>query len=312
MNEILRFTFTLLVFITGMSAYGQEVNQKKDIRNTAKSNQVVPKLPTENISAPGSISGLKTEYPLTKSSGAPDSERQKPHLAGNPGLDSTKLGVYPLAKPTPAKIPFNDDYKTSGNIITWKGGALTGFSSHENLPALFMRQNAGFGLTQSFGNLTLSANAGADRYHFDDRGTHLMFNYGAQMRYAFNGGTSLTLFGNYSTNRNFYSMAAMPYMGSTGYGGYVTFMGESIGVDLGVRREYNVFSRQWRTVPIVTPKVRFSRSVMFELPVGDLIGEMLDNAVHKNSPRTGPMIAPPDIQMPGQIPFAPPEVPRGH
>lgn len=294
-----------------LSTYGQEVKPGTEIRKPTADTLGLPVrteiTPVQGAFAPRFVPEIALPHELAQ----PVAQPVNPRFFHRPEVDSTMLHTLPASLRTPVHTPFSDDYHLGGNILTWQGGAFTGSSLHETLPALYMRQNAEFGLTQSFGNFTLTATAGADRYHIIRGGTKLMFNYGGQIRYDFNENTSLTVFGNYSTNRSFYSMAAMPYMGTKNFGGYLTYMGETLGVDLGVKREYDVFSGRWRTVPIVTPMVKFGSSMTFALPVGEILGEILDNAVHKNATRTGPMIAPPNLQMPGPIPFGSPEIPRG-
>ena len=133
---------------------------------------------------------------------------------------------------------------------------------------------------------------------------------GAVAQYRFNDQWSATVFGRYSSNHGFYSMAAFPYMGTSGYGGFVTFMGETVGMDLGVERYYDTFARRWVTSPIITPKVRFSEKFTLELPVGPLVKEMIDNAVFNRKERSGPMIMPEGLPSVGEIPFGTPEMPK--
>lgn len=311
MNRTVRLLCATLVAAACLSTYGQEIRQKTDIRKPTADTLGLPIQPVVTPVQGGFAPRLVPEISLPSELEQPGTNTVNPHFFHQPKVDSTMLHTLPAANQVPVHTPFSDDYRLGGNILTWQGGAFTGSSFHETLPALYMQQNAEFGLTQRFGNFTLTATAGADRYHILGSGTKLMFNYGGQMRYNFNENTSVTVFGNYSTNRRFYSMAAMPYMGTKNFGGYLTYMGERLGVDLGVKREYDVFSGRWRTVPIVTPMVKFGRSMTFALPVGELLGEILDNAMHKNATRTGPMIAPPNLQMPGPIPFGSPEIPRG-
>ena len=85
-------------------------------------------------------------------------------------------------------------------------------------------------------------------------------------------------------------MAAMPYMGSSAYGGYVSYMGETLGIDLGVERVYDPYLRRWTTVPIVTPAINFGRGVVVRLPVGWLVKDVLDRAVFGKQPPRNPTI----------------------
>lgn len=220
--------------------------------------------------------------------------------------------------------PYSSDYRTGGVITSWRGGAMFGSGAHVSMPGLMSVQNATLGVTQTFGNLIMTATVSADRSSLWStgpgmgrggggmrtltRGTY--YTFGGAMTYRFNDNISATVFGRYSTNRSFYSMGAMPYLGTSGYGGFLTFMGETVGMDLGVERYYDTFAQRWVTSPIVTPKIRFSEKFVLELPVGPLVKDLIDNAVHNNKRRSGPMIMPEGLPSVAPIPFGPPEMPR--
>lgn len=249
-------------------------------------------------------------------------ERRVPEVPMSVSAMST---VVPAAGGMPVtRYPYAADYRWGGMIAAWQGGALFGSGSHMSMPGLMSVQNATLGVTQTFGNLTVTAAASADRAGVWragampygaaagmgtlNRGTY--YTFGGAMTYRFSDNISATVFGRYSTNRSFYSMAALPYMGTSGYGGFLTFMGETFGMDVGVERYYDTFSRRWITSPIVTPKIRFSEKFTLELPVGPLVKDLIDNAVHNRKHRGGPMIMPQGLPSVGEIPFGTPETPR--
>lgn len=242
-----------------------------------------------------------------------------------PAAVSRVSSVVPAGGGMPfTHYPYASDYRRGGVIAAWQGGALFGSGSHTSMPGLMSVQNATLGVTQTFGNLTVTATASADRagvwragampygaaagMSTLRRGTY--YTFGGAMTYRFNDNISATVFGRYSTNRSFYSMAALPYMGTSGYGGFLTFMGETLGMDVGVERYYDAFSGRWVTSPIVTPKIRFSEKFTLELPVGPLVKDLIDNAVHNRKNRGGPMIMPQGLPSVGDIPFGTPEIPR--
>lgn len=205
--------------------------------------------------------------------------------------------------------PYAFDFNTGGVLASWNGGAVVGSSFRTTMPALMSLQNASVGVVQNVGNLMLTGNVSADRYLLW-RGTRTAYSLSGAATYRFNDQWSATVFGRYSSNHGFYSMAAFPYMGTSGYGGFVTFMGETVGMDLGVERYYDTFARRWVTSPIITPKVRFSEKFTLELPVGPLVKEMIDNAVFNRKERSGPMIMPEGLPSVGEIPFGTPEMPK--
>ena len=219
-------------------------------------------------------------------------------------------GVVPASGGMPFdRNPYVFDFNTSGVLTSWKGGAVVGSGFRATMPGLMSRHNASVGVVQDVGRFTFTGGVSADRYLLW-RGTRTAYSVSGSVNYRFNDNVSATVFGRYSTNNSFYSMAAMPYMGTSGYGGYVTFMGETVGMDLGVERYYDPYARQWVTSPIITPKIKFGDKFTLDLPVGWLVKEALDNAFNKNKRRSGTMIMPEALPMPGQIPFAPPEMPK--
>lgn len=214
----------------------------------------------------------------------------------------------PYIKPLPHD-PYAYDFDGSGPVLSWKNGMLIGTGYRNTMPGLLSRHNASVTAVQEVGKLTLAGSVSADRYMLW-HGTAATFGLSGSMTWHFSENVSATLFGSYYTNSSFYSMAAMPYFGSTGYGGYLTFMGERGGIDLGVERHYDSFARRWVTSPIVTPKIKFSDKFTLDLPVGWLVKEVLDEKVFKSNRNASPMIMPEIGPMPGQIPFGTPEMPK--
>ena len=218
--------------------------------------------------------------------------------------------IAPASAGTPfMHNPYAFDFARGGVLTQWNNGAVVGSSFRTTMPTLMSLQNASVGVVQNVGNLTLTGNVSADRYLLW-RGTRTAYNLSGAATYRFNDQWSATVFGRYSSNHGFYSMAAFPYMGTSGYGGFVTFMGETVGMDLGVERYYDTFARRWVTSPIITPKVRFSEKFTLELPIGPLVKEMIDNAVFNRKERSGPMIMPEGLPSVGEIPFGTPEMPK--
>ena len=228
-----------------------------------------------------------------------------------PTADYRNMGrIAPASAGTPfMHNPYAFDFARGGVLTQWNNGAVVGSSFRTTMPALMSLQNASVGVVQNAGSLTLTAGVSADRYLLW-RGTRTAYSLSGAATYRFNDQWSATVFGRYSSNHGFYSMAAFPYMGTSGYGGFVTFMGETVGMDLGVERYYDTFARRWVTSPIITPKVRFSEKFTLELPVGPLVKEMIDNAVFNRKERSGPMIMPEGLPSVGEIPFGTPEMPK--
>lgn len=220
--------------------------------------------------------------------------------------------------------PYASDYNVGGVLATWKGGVLFGSGSHVSMPALMSLNTATLGAVQNVGNFTFTASVSADKalmwrtpgaYPAAAGGMSTLtggtyYTFSGSMTYHFNENISATVFGRYSTNNSYYSMASMPYLGSSGYGGFITFMGETVGMDIGVERYYDTFAARWVTSPIITPKVRVNDKFTLEVPVGPIVRDLLEDAIYGKRQRGGPIIMPEGLPSVGDIPFGPPEMPR--
>lgn len=218
-----------------------------------------------------------------------------------------RLMLYGTPEPKFTASPYAYDFNRSGVVTSWKNGFLMGYGSRTTMPVMMSNQNVSFSAVQNVGNFTFTGGVSADRY-FMWRNTRTMFGFNGSVTYNFSDNVSATVFGRYYTGQSYYTMGAMPYMGSSGYGGFFSFMGNTFGMDVGVERYYDSFAGRWITSPIITPKIKFSEKFTLELPVGWLVKEVLDEAVFKNNKKQGPMIMPEFTPMPGPIPFGPPEI----
>lgn len=218
-----------------------------------------------------------------------------------------RLMLYGTPEPKFTASPYAYDFNRSGVVASWKNGYLMGYGSRTTMPVMMSNQNVSFSAVQNVGNFTFTGGISADRY-FMWRNTRTMFGFNGSVTYNFSDNVSATVFGRYYTGQSYYTMGAMPYMGSSGYGGFFSFMGNTFGMDVGVERYYDSFAGRWVTSPIITPKIKFSEKFTLELPVGWLVKEVLDEAVFKNNKKQGPMIMPEFTPMPGPIPFGPPEI----
>lgn len=206
-------------------------------------------------------------------------------------LDSVRMGQVRIWKNNNGPgNPLMIDFHDVGTLSSWRGGYLYGGSDRNTMVGLMVMQDARMGVVQRYGNFTLAAGLSANRYSMP---YELRTRYGinGSLAYRFDENVSLTMFGNYFHRPFYSSMAAIPYIGTSAYGGYVSLTSGNIGLDLGVQQQYDVFSRQWRTVPIVTPKFNIGK-MRVELPVGELVGRTLQEVFNRHEQR-GPMIMPP-------------------
>lgn len=223
------------------------------------------------------------------------------------GVMSTRYypSVYPRGGADFSRNIFFYDYSSGGDLMRWKGGALVGSGSRTTMPGLFSHQNASLQAVHTVGNLMFTAGVTADRYLLT-RGLKTVYGINASATYNFNENLSLTVFGRFYNNSPYVSMAAMPYIGSSAYGGYVSYTGERFGINLGVERVYDPFLRRWTTVPIVTPMINFGRGIVVELPVGWFVKELVEDAVYDKKQPRNPTILPPTLPPPSPSVIPPP------
>lgn len=205
-------------------------------------------------------------------------------------LDSTRTGIIQMnLYRNNSSNPIAFDYHNMGLLSSWNKGYLYGSSGHNTIVGLMAIQNSQIGMIQQYGNFTISAGISANRYLFPNS---LRTRYGinGSLSYNLSDNLSMTLFGNYSNHPLYYSMAAFPYIATSSYGGYFTLQNDNVGIDLGTERQYDPFRRQWRTVPVVTPKFKIG-NMKIDLPLGELVGGAIERIMHKDS-RQGPIIMP--------------------
>ena len=224
-----------------------------------------------------------------------------PESAAPQALGIDRLGtIVPAGSGMPVYgNPYASDYNVGGVVAAWNGGVLFGSGSLTSMPALMSMQSATLGAVQNAGNFTFTASVSADRaavwrtagaYPAAAGGMSTLtggtyYTFAGSMTYRFSDNVSATVFGRYSTNRSFYSMASMPYLGDT-------------------------FARRWVTSPIITPKVRFSDKFTLAVPVGPLVRDLLEDAIYGKKQRGGPIIMPEGLPSVGEVPFGPPEMPH--
>ncbi len=173
--------------------------------------------------------------------------------------------------------PYGRDW-SSGGIITRLGhGLLTGSGSHTTYPGMGNTASASVAYTMPLGDrMQFTAGVTGSKYHFD----HAAWNdYGVFGNASFRLNNRLTLnaFGQYYARQQFHSVAAMPFQGSSSYGGTLGWRAsDNFSLDVGARRIYDPYTGQWRTLPIVQPTFNlFGAPISFD--AGPLLFQWLDN-----------------------------------
>lgn len=176
---------------------------------------------------------------------------------------------------------------TSGLLGQWNGIRFIGSGLYEEHPALLVTKAAGLGAAYNYGGLSVAVDASATRYVGPIVNSN-QWGIGADISYRFSPSISVTAFGQYFTAVPVGTMAAYSFVNSSRYGGYVSYMGDRVGIDVGAQRYMDPYTMRWVTAPIVTPKVRLWDNVTIGVPVGGLIQREIERRNMKNGPPPPP------------------------
>ena len=197
------------------------------------------------------------------------------------------------------------------------GGYLTGAGSHTTYPGLGNTASASVAFTMPIADrFQFTAGLTGSKYHFDRNAWN---DYGVfgNASFRLNDRLSLNAFGQYYVNQQFHSVAAMPFLGSSSYGGTLGWKAsENFSLDVGARRIYDPYTGKWRTLPVVQPTITLlGAPISFD--AGPLIYQLLEymfgsgkNSRDWGDPRYRPVTVPNAIQnQPGFNPNSPVPIP---
>ena len=150
--------------------------------------------------------------------------------------------------------PYSRDWSSGGVITRVGGGYLTGSGSHTTYPGMGNTASASVAFTMPMGDrFQVTAGLTGSKYHFD-RSAWNDYGVFGNASFRINDRLSLNAFGQYYVNQQFHSVAAMPFLGSSSYGGTLGWRAsDNFSLDMGVRRIYDPYTGQWRTLPVVQP-----------------------------------------------------------
>ena len=172
--------------------------------------------------------------------------------------------------------PYSRDWSTGGVITRLGGGYLTGAGSHTTYPGMGNAASASVAFTMPMGDrFQVMTGITGSKYHFD-RSAWNDFGVFSNASFRLNDHLSLNAFGQYYVNQQFHSMAAMPYLGSSSYGGTLGWKAsDNFSLDVGARRIYDPYTGQWRTLPVIQPTFNLlGAPISFD--AGPLIYQILD------------------------------------
>lgn len=189
---------------------------------------------------------------------------------------------------------------TQENIAVWQGGMVVGGSEYDQMPGLMDRRRVEFQAVQHYAGFTFAVGLSANKYALPIDSRLTMLNMGAVQNqfvvsglvsYDFSDNVSMTAYGQYVSNPFYHSMAALPYISTSSYGGFITLHNGDTGIDLGVNNHYDPFARRWQTDPIVRPTFKLGKKVKMSVDIGPLMKEGNLRIMGKKRSQ-GPMIMP--------------------
>ncbi len=173
--------------------------------------------------------------------------------------------------------PYGRDWSTGGVITRVGNGYLKGSGAHMTYLGMGNMASASVAFTLPMGErMQVTAGVTGSKYHFDRNAWN---DYGVfgNASFRLNDRLSLNAFGQYYVNQQFHSVAAMPFLGSSSYGGTLGWKAsDNFSLDVGARRIYDPYTGTWRTLPVVQPTLNlFGPPISFD--AGPLIYQWLGN-----------------------------------
>ena len=172
--------------------------------------------------------------------------------------------------------PYSRDWSSSGVITRLGGGYLTGAGSHTTYPGMGNTATASVAYTMPVGDrLQVTAGVTGSKYHFD-RAAWNDYGVFGNASFRLSDRFSLNAFGQHYVNQRYHSVASMPLLGNSSYGGTLGWRASDLfSLDMGVRRIFDPYTGQWRTLPVVQPTFNlFGAPISFD--AGPLIYQILD------------------------------------
>ena len=199
--------------------------------------------PTFNTNLP-TAADLKLDYRMSRLS---DSLAIYQHDWGNDRVSGVPQFRYDTS-------PYSRDWSSGGVITRIGGGYLTGSGGHTTYIGMGDMASANVAFTMPMGErFQVTAGVTGSKYHFD-RSAWNDYGVFGNASFRLNNSLSLNAFGQYYVNQQFHSVAAMPFLGSSSYGGTLGWRAsDNFSLDVGARRIYDPYTGRWRTLPVVQP-----------------------------------------------------------
>ncbi len=159
----------------------------------------------------------------------------------------------------------------------WRGASLGFYGTTSLLPGLMTTEAGGMVLRQDMGRWHFTATGNINKYWMPwQRSLATQYGFGGTVGYDLSEHVTLHAFGYYYANQMLVGPAMSPFINTTTFGGFADIrVSKNFGTNLGVRRYLNPMTGQWETAPIVSPYIKFNNGAKFELPLGDLLKEII-------------------------------------
>lgn len=168
--------------------------------------------------------------------------------------------------------PLNLKIDMPTSLFGWSGGSIAASGSRTSMPGLMGIESGRISANQSFGNLTLTAWVGADKYGWF-RELETSYGVGGSATYTFSPRWSATIFGEfYTPTRQPLTPAIAEIMNTSRFGGYASYnFNDHWGISIGAQAIRSCVNNHWEARPIVTPYYRINKSVSIGIDVGGIL-----------------------------------------
>lgn len=244
---------------------------------------------TEGLGAP--TGGLSESFPAGMPEGPWSQEGAWRQEGGSYFLSRlVQQQLLPYREPYPVEVPASSLAAVPGqaSLGHWKNGEVIATGSSVSYPGMMKIDSGSVGVFQTFGNFNLYLGATANKYGWY-RGLHTQYGVDGSLTYNFAPRWSATVFGTYYFGRapmmpggGLLPPSMLGYFGYNKFGGYVDYdINERFGVMVGGQAVKPTYSTRYEAEPIVTPYVKLGKKVKVGLPVGQIVNEILRDAVRK-------------------------------
>ena len=209
--------------------------------------------------------------------------------------DLMQPSLVEMKNPTVQTFTQLDKQGMSGFNL-WRGASLDFYGATSQMPGLMNTEVGSMALQQQVGRWHFAVSGNVNKYWMPwQRSLATQFGFGGTIGYDLSETVTLHAFGYYYANKMMVGPAMSPYVNTTTYGGYADIrISKNFGTNVGVRRYLNPMSGRWETAPVVSPYIKFNNGAKFELPLGDLLKEIIwGNQNHPLQFRPHPMSHPP-------------------